>query len=134
MRIEWTDKFKAGVEKFDSQHKGLIALINELQRIISVGGDNKELEKVVTEIYEHKKNHFADEERLMLDHNYPEFEQHARDHAEMLDKLLKCKQDLVTGDKMVTVELAGLMSDWLTNHVAEKDSRYGRFFNDRGVY
>ncbi|VAX18778.1 hypothetical protein MNBD_NITROSPINAE03-772, partial [hydrothermal vent metagenome] len=43
-------------------------------------------------------------------------------------------QDLVAGDKMVTVELTGLMSDWLINHIAEKDSRYGRFFNDRGVY
>jgi len=134
MRIEWADKFRAGVEKFDSQHKELIELINELQRKISVGSDNKELGKVITEIYEHKKSHFADEERLMLDYNYPEFEQHAGEHAEMLDKLLKYKQDLVAGDKMVTVELTGLMSDWLINHIAEKDSRYGRFFNDRGVY
>ncbi|VAX25748.1 hypothetical protein MNBD_NITROSPINAE04-2659 [hydrothermal vent metagenome] len=134
MRIEWTDKFRAGVEKFDSQHKGLIELINELQRIISVGGGSKELEKVVTEIYEHKKNHFADEERLMLDHNYPEFEQHAKEHREMLDWLSRHRENLAAGDKMATVELSGYLSDWLMNHVAKTDMQYGQFFNDRGVY
>jgi len=134
MRIEWTDKFRAGVEKFDNQHKRLIGLINELSRQISIGGGKQELEKVVTEIYEHKKNHFSDEERLMLDHNYPQFEQHAKEHMEMLDWLLEHKEKLAAGDKMVTVELSGYLSDWLMNHVAKTDVQYGQFFNDRGVY
>lgn len=134
MRIEWTDKFRTGVEKLDNQHKELIELVNELQRRITKGGGKEEIGKVIDSIYEHKLNHFADEERLMLDHNYPDYEVHAQKHREMLEKLSKFKEDLASGNNMVTVELVGYLSDWLADHICGADTQYGPFFNDRGVY
>lgn len=134
MQIKWSDKFKSGVAKLDNQHKELIELINKLQRRIIKGGGKEEIGKVIESIYEHKSNHFAEEERLMLDHNYPQYEQHAKEHGEMLDKLSKLKEDLAAGNNMATVELTGFLSDWLVNHISGMDLKYGKFFNDRGVY
>lgn len=134
MQIKWSDKFRSGVEKLDNRHKELIELINKLQRQITKGSGKEEMGKLMSEIYDHKKTHFAVEERLMLDHNYPQYEQHVKEHREMLDKLSKLKEDLAAGNNMATVELVGLLSDWLVNHISGMDFKYGKFFNDRGVY
>ncbi len=134
MRIEWTEKFRAGVEKLDAQHKELIEMVNELQRQITMGSSKEELGKVVNKIYEHKKAHFADEERLMLDHNYPKFEQHAKEHKDMLDRLSEFIEGVAAGDKIVSVELTGFLAEWLLDHIAQTDTLYGPFLNDRGVY
>jgi hemerythrin-like metal-binding protein len=70
----------------------------------------------------------------MLDHNYPQYGKHSKRHAEMLDRLSQLKQDLVDDNNMVTVELAGYLSDWLIQHVAEEDTECGKFFNLKGIH
>lgn len=49
------------------------------------------LGKVLNELIDYTKTHFADEEQLMEEHGYPDYEKHKETHAELIEKLLELR-------------------------------------------
>ena len=77
-----THDLRMGFEEMDSAHEEFLELLAELQKM--EGGINTGLFR---EWITKTKQHFADEEKLMMKHLYPERETHTGDHEQLIDEM-----------------------------------------------
>ena len=80
--VEWEDKYSVGIKKIDNQHKKLIEIINRLY--YSRGNrPHTVLGKTIQELIEYTKTHFTDEERLMRENGYPDYQAHKKRQVDL---------------------------------------------------
>ncbi len=80
------------------------------------------------------QEHFANEEKLLVLHDYPEIEEHSAAHKEIIGHLHGVKAEFVRGSATLQYEMLQFLMDWLMNHTRDVDKKYGPFLNSRGVY
>ncbi|MBI5642506.1 MAG: hemerythrin family protein [Deltaproteobacteria bacterium] len=130
--FQWNDSFSVDVAIFNTHHKKLVELINELYEAMRVGKGPQAVGGVLKSLLEYTKVHFSSEQYLMAAHNYPGYEEHKREHDELVKKVTDLMEKQSRGTA-VTVEVFNFLKDWLSNHIMTTDKKYGAFFNDKGI-
>lgn len=130
--IEWSDTLSVGVKEIDDQHKGLINMINELNKAIQ-GGWGKEARKtVIDKLVEYTRVHFTTEESVMGISGYPDVEAHKKQHenliAKVSDYIKKYEQDPNTS----SYDLLYFLKGWLTEHIIKSDKKLGDYLVKSG--
>ena len=74
--FNWSEKFMLGITEIDEQHKQIVDLINNLSELKTKDRNNEDLEGVVNGLISYTKTHWSFEERLLKQHEYPEFASH----------------------------------------------------------
>jgi hemerythrin len=131
--LEWTDRLSVGVDEFDSHHKRMIALLNELHEAMSEGRGQDALSGILGELIEYTDYHFAAEERAFDEHGYPDADAHREAHAKLLEKARSLKDQYDSGTTMMSLEVIEFLKSWVTDHIKGEDTQYTEFFNQRGV-
>lgn len=131
--INWDESLSVNVEEIDLQHKGLIAMINELNDAMRTGKGKEVTGKTVNNLIKYTVTHFKTEEDLFAKFNYPDAEKHKKEHAAFVKKVLEFKDGLEKGKLTLTMEVMSFLSDWLTRHIMGTDKKYTEFLNDKGV-
>ncbi|MBE6035959.1 MAG: bacteriohemerythrin [Clostridiales bacterium] len=123
MRYDWTSDLETGNNTIDEQHKQLIAAINNLLEACSQGKGRDSLKETTTFLYNYTAKHFADEEKLQLASQYPDYPNHKQYHEgfkkvvrEIMDQLEKEGPSLLLVSK-VNSSIGG----WLINHIKRED-------------
>ena len=129
--FEWTDKLKVGVELIDSEHKQLIAAINDFYNAVHKGDDEAAVKKAVGHLVYYVKTHFADEEALMEKYNYPNLAHHKKIHEMLTKRVAHYVEKLQKKEKILSHDMAIFLKGWLENHIAETDNRIGDFLKDQ---
>jgi hemerythrin len=129
----WDDKYSVGVREMDSQHKTLIDLLNELFEAMNANRSKEILGATLSKLVNYTKTHFAAEERLMEQHNYPDLAAQKREHVALTDKVIAFKQDFDAGKVSMSVQLTSFLKSWLVDHIAGADKKYGPYLNSKGV-
>jgi hemerythrin len=125
--MDWSDTFSVGVELFDTQHKRLIALVNELHDGMRAKKGKEAVDKVLDGLVEYTKTHFAAEEAAFKANRYPEAEAHAKEHADLIAKVSELHEKHHKGSLFVSVEVLDFLAAWLKNHIMSTDKRYGPY-------
>jgi hemerythrin len=133
MYVEWREEYSVGVARFDDGHKKLCALINELNAGISQGKGGDTQKTILKGVVEYAMGHFADEERLMKEYDYPDRISHKLEHDEFRDRLLGFVEAYLKGSTPLTVDLLAYLVEWLEKHMIGTDKKYQAFFNSKGV-
>ncbi len=131
--ITWNDNYSVMVNKFDDQHKKLIGMVNDLHDAMKVGKGKEVLEKVLTGLIQYTKTHFEDEERLMKLHNYPNYEQHKKEHNLLTLQVLDLQKNFIEGKAVLTQNVMTFLKEWLQNHIKAEDKNYGPFLKSKGI-
>ena len=131
---KWTEDYSIGVKLFDDQHKRLFELVNELGSSLAFGKDRESLLTVFDNLVGYVTKHFADEERLMIEHGYPEYDAHKKEHNTMAETVLSLRGEIVKGNKTIATQSLPILINWIHNHMSGTDSRYTDFFHSKGVY
>ncbi|MDA8325623.1 MAG: bacteriohemerythrin [Nitrospiraceae bacterium] len=131
--IDWTSDLNTKIGSIDEQHHRLVFLINNLHEAMKTGKGREALGKILDEMIEYAKTHFATEERLMTAHSYPGYALHKKEHDEFKQKATKLDQDFKSGKQLITVEVMQFLKNWLTLHIKGTDQKYGPFLLARGV-
>jgi len=131
--FEWRDKYSVQITKFDNAHKKIIDLMNEIHDIIKLKKDYASLEKVIGELYDYTKTHFNDEIDLMKFYEYPEIENHKKEHDSFIAELDNIKAKLGEHANLLNVQLLYILKDWLINHIMKADMKYSDFFLKKGI-
>ena len=123
MLIVWSEKYATHVEIVDKQHQTIIDEINHLLDLMMQGKAHAEIGSVLDFLDEYTKNHFADEERIMAQHNCPIAEENKKQHAIFLAKIAEYKAALKSerSSTMVTLDVKKDLMDWLINHIVKID-------------
>ena len=139
-RLEWSQSFSVGVKLLDDQHKTLIAMINALIDAGDGANGPTVISELIAGMMEYAATHFDEEERLMLEYNYPDYDTQRRQHGEFIAK---------TGDFIEKTAVFGVdgglhmssfpeealdyLQDWWLHHILEEDMEYKSFFQKKNV-
>jgi hemerythrin len=122
--IDWTEKLSVGVREFDSQHKKLIALINELHEAMRVGKGKDVLERTITELVSYTRIHFSAEERYLLAKNYADYANHKAQHDQLTQKVIDFQDQHKSGKVALSLPMMNFLKEWLTQHILNTDKKY----------
>jgi hemerythrin len=120
----WKDTYAIGVAEIDTQHRRLFSLADELYNAMNSGKGKTLLEKVLQNLIDYTKTHFAAEERLMLRCNYPEYKPHKAQHDELTKQVLQLQSDFRAGKSALTIEVMQFLNNWLRQHIGGSDRKY----------
>lgn len=130
--IQWDAAMSVGVEKFDEHHRKLLSMVNRLHDAMSSGEGSDVVGAVLTELVNYTRYHFAEEEKLMTLHQYPDMEKHRAEHAALTSKTMELMEQQKSGKLAVTIPVMFFLRDWLTKHIKGTDRAYGPFLNRKG--
>ena len=129
--FEWTDKLAVGVELIDSEHKKLIAAVNDFYNAVHKGDDEAATRKAIAHLVYYVKTHFADEEAIMEKNGYPHLAHHRKIHEMLTERVAQYVDKLKKKQKILSLDMAIFLKGWLENHIAETDNRIGDFIRNK---
>ena len=129
----WKDKYELGVERIDEQHKELFDRLSNFIRVVQNENewDEKidEVKETLNFLQEYVVYHFDDEEEFQEKINYPDIENHKKEHARFKqginDYVDLFDQGGFTEEKIQ--ELSARVMTWLIMHVGKIDQKLGEY-------
>ena len=135
MAYQWDSSLETGYEKVDNQHKQLIAAVNNLMQASIEGKGDSAVMETLDFLTGYAVKHFADEEQLAVDYNYPDYLNHKRIHDDFKISVGELTQRVVKEGP--TRELIDVVSSavgsWLLNHIKGDDFRLAAFIKSVDV-
>ena len=96
-----------GSSRFDTQHKKLLDLTNELYQACLVN-DKTTVDTVfkdtMNRMVEYVRYHFGIEQEILKRVNYPEYAEHKSQHETLIKQILEASKDFNEGKKFVPTE------------------------------
>ena len=122
--FKWDDSFLIGIKELDHEHKVLIDDINRLHEELAKHDEKSKTEEYLGDIYARMQAHFALEEHVMKEHGYKYFDEHKREHEELLDSYTEymvkfLNDDDVSSDKSIEDNL----KHWVITHIVTSDKK-----------
>jgi hemerythrin len=128
-QLEWNDEMSVGIPEIDEEHKKFITLINDLNRSITEGRKQTEIKERLKFIVDDAAQHFAHEEKLFREREYPDAASHALTHTEALKALKKIQQAFIPhGLDSEWVDAGLFIKSILINHILTEDMKYAHYF------
>ena len=125
--MSWRASYSVGHAEIDGQHKKIIELINALDDAMQAGVGKVALGMILDELITYTANHFAAEEKYMLDANYPAYDEHKAKHVKMTDKVLEIQSLYKKGTVGITIDVMKFLQDWLNKHILGTDMLYAPY-------
>jgi hemerythrin len=129
MAYQWDSSLETGYEKVDNQHKQLIAALNNIIDASKSGKGSEEIFKTVDFLTGYTIMHFADEEKLQVKYDYPDYLIHKRYHDEFKVTVGNLTQRMIKEgptEEMVNI-VTTAVGDWLLNHIKGDDFRMATY-------
>ena len=125
MAFQFTKDLETGNATIDSQHRQLIAAINDLMTACSQGKGRAQLADSAKFLQDYTARHFGDEERLQLASKYPDYTNHKRYHEEIKRVVADISRRLdAEGPTIALVgEMNQALAQWLVNHIKQQDTK-----------
>ncbi|MDR2479520.1 MAG: bacteriohemerythrin [Treponema sp.] len=134
MAYQWDSSLETGHEKIDNQHKQLVMALNSIIEASQQGKGKDEIFKTLDFLTGYTIMHFASEEKLQVQYDYPDYLIHKRFHDEFKVTVGELTGRLVTEGP--TEELIGVVTttigNWLLNHIKSDDFRMAAFVKSKG--
>ncbi len=131
--IVWKDTYSVNVQEIDEQHRKLIALINELDAAMASGKGKDVLAKTLGAVIQYTRTHFANEERLMSTHGYPDFAPHKAEHDKLTKEVVQLQHKFQQSQIGLSIPTLSFLNQWLTTHILNTDKKYSAHLNGKGV-
>jgi hemerythrin-like metal-binding protein len=131
--VSWDRGMSVGVVKIDLQHQQLLEMFNALSAAMTEGRGRDELGELLHGLADYALTHFATEEQLMGEIEYPAFDQHRARHQEFKGRILEFSERLRSGDVLLTSEVFTFLRGWIVGHILEEDARCKPYFEHAGL-
>jgi len=131
---EWLvleNKDLIGVQVLDGQHRELVRLVNDLNRLTKQDNKMEEIKALFDELLAYTVMHFATEHGLMKEYEYFAMANHDKHHDELLHELKLMVSLFEGGDEL---RLLQFIKDWLFVHIQLADKPLAMYLNSRGVH
>ncbi len=124
--IEWRKEFSVGNAAIDHEHEHMVEQINRLYEQLNEPLDALNIEMLLGDIQADISAHFALEELLMREANYPEYAEHKNDHENLLDQIHDMVFSFAADPDVGRELLMNKLSDWFSHHFSTFDARLHR--------
>jgi hemerythrin-like metal-binding protein len=120
---------ETAINQIGELHQCLVCLVDLLDNIYNclIEESENSLEHSIAELFDYTLRQFAEEEQKMLDNDYPEKIEHAKEHDMFTRQVARFKQDMIDGKGMLAMEMVSFLKKWLLNHMQNCDGNYHKF-------
>ncbi len=132
-QITWTEDFSVGIARIDEQHKRLIQMINRLIAEPQTTTKSETVSDLLNDMTNYAFEHFATEEELMREHNYPHLEEHVAQHRAFRKKTVDFCSATMLDVEAVPETMLYYLRDWLVEHILKSDMAFKPFFREQMV-
>jgi len=129
-KLVWNKDYSVGVEKFDSQHQHLFDITNKM--IDCQDSLNTQIiANTLSEMIKYAREHFAEEEILMNQYNYPDTKTHTQQHDYFINTTAELAMGYMDNQNTTGMEIVEFLVLWLKNHILKTDMKYKEFFRSK---
>lgn len=132
--FEWRNEWTLGIEIIDRQHRQLAVMFNKIVELyLGNGGQtdseqrSNQLHEQLNIFYEKVREHFNDEENLMLKANYPDHTKHARDHLMLRAELKRYIRHIEEELDHIDIGTMNSLKTWFIYHIISSDKEFADF-------
>ncbi|OGV55687.1 MAG: hypothetical protein A2017_03130 [Lentisphaerae bacterium GWF2_44_16] len=129
--LQMTDQLRTGVELIDRQHEEFFARANQLLKKCNRTDalNENEINQTLDFIWIYIIEHFATEEELMNNYEYPAVEVHKRAHASFKKRYMSYREQIQkSGIEQDTMKkLMFFMRDWFFRQIVTHDIKMAEF-------
>jgi len=124
--IEWNDAWRVGHSAIDYDHQMLVNITNQLWDLKESSSIKPaEVKRILDQLVDYVKRHFAREEAIFMASDYPYKDSHKAMHRD----LTKVVEDIATvyerdPDLLDLDEIMDFLRRWLMDHIAKHDMGY----------
>lgn len=130
----WRNEYCINIQKIDYHHKQLLAKANKLCEAIDSKKETPILDASISFLIDFVLYHFAEEENLLREHYYNDYESHRMKHQRLIEDIMKIKKQISNEDMEMNMEALDLFKDWIIDHILTEDRKYGPYLNAKGVF
>ncbi|MDR1252406.1 MAG: bacteriohemerythrin [Treponema sp.] len=133
MAYQWDSTLETGHAKIDSQHKQLVAALNNIIEASQKGKGKEEIFKTLDFLTGYTIIHFSTEEEFQIQYNYPDYLVHKRYHDEFKITVSQLTGRLIKEgptEEMIDI-VTTTIGDWLLNHIKGDDFRMATFVQSK---
>ena len=124
MEILWKSEYELGIKVIDSQHRQLIALINQLLKAHEAAKFSFIIESIFNDLLSYCNYHFSLEESIMREKFYHDYDNHKEMHDMFFKKINILKTNYANGKPMALMNTINYLNDWLIEHIMVEDHKY----------
>jgi len=131
--LKWDDSFLIGIEELDFEHKKLIEDINVLHKELAENDEKPNIERCLGDIFTRMQAHFALEEHVMAKHGYPSYDEHKREHEDLLESYTETMLNFMNASTTESGELVeSELNHWIVDHILTSDKKMSAMIKDPG--
>ncbi|MGE5475246.1 MAG: bacteriohemerythrin [Bacteroidales bacterium] len=132
--IDWSDQLSVHVREFDADHQRLIGILNNLWEASEERRGHEVIERILAELIDYTRTHFAREEDMFARWAYPGTEQHKLAHERLLATAASLHDKFRAEEsESVADEVFEFLRDWLVKHILGDDALYANYFRGMGI-
>ena len=131
--MEWKASYETGLHEMDEQHRTLMDNINRLSDAIQAE-DSKAVGEVFSFLERYSIEHFAMEESLMDEYEYPFRDGPKQEHAAFIRGFTTTRDEIISGlhDRILCLFRINLfLYDWLISHSTRVDKHLAAYVADQ---
>ncbi len=135
MSIEWQEELATGITAIDEQHREIFARFSAFSSACNNGDAKEELTRLAQFLEDYTIGHFRNEEKAMLDADYPELSAQQKAHGFFTDGIAKLKAKLCEHEPDITeiLEMKRFLIRWLIQHIKHLDMALAAFLKGQGA-
>ncbi|MHC6204675.1 bacteriohemerythrin [Breznakiellaceae bacterium SP9] len=129
MAYQWDSSLETGYEQIDKQHKQLVQAVNNLMEASRSEKGDQAVMQTLDFLTGYTIKHFADEEKLQMKFNYPDYlnHKHIHDDFKLTVKVLTSRIIKEGPTPSLINEVSASVGSWLLNHIKGDDFRMAAF-------
>lgn len=127
--FEWTPEISVFDTKIDGQHQRLLGQVNTLLSYIVSEKNDAIVIDAVKFLDKYISEHLAYEKKYMLEHKYPDIENHIKLHEDFIKHYKTFRERLNAGvpRESLALEIENYIGNWWLSHIAVEDHKYAEF-------
>ena len=129
--IKWTRRMSVGVPELDDDHKGLLAVINELEGYTASDAEAELVQRTLTWLLRYAQTHFAREQAVMTSCQFPMLAEHIDEHRDFVGRVRETiaafDDDPAATSTDIRDTLIAYLQSWWRHHILSEDMKYKRF-------
>jgi hemerythrin-like metal-binding protein len=131
--MPWKERYSVGVKEIDQQHRGLLDIINQIISSFEKKDKWQSTSAIIDSLIHYAYNHFATEERYMLEAEYPELSWHIGLHLTFIRKVFLMSEEYNQKGLAMQKEILTYLASWYSSHVLEIDRKYMPYMDKKGI-
>ncbi len=132
-KVKWKIEYSINNKEIDEQHKKLFDVLNILIENKEVNIDSRIITDTLLEMLNYAEYHFSTEEKYMLRLNYPEYNEHKKEHRDFIKKTSLLSLRAMENDETIPLEILIFLNEWLVNHILKSDLKLNKYFLNTGI-